>query len=96
MVYELRMLLEVVVLAMFKNHYCTGFQQAVSQHEVGQAVYVGKSIWRVCKNKVEFLVARLQKSEYIASDKNIARSPNLAHALSDEGRMVAVGLNAYH
>ena len=67
MVEKVRMLGEVVLLAVFQDENATIGQQVVGENQVGNGGQLGKLIGRICKDEVELPTWRLDESEGIAS-----------------------------
>lgn len=94
--HEMRMVGEVVVLAVFQNEYSFRLQKVFFENEVGQCGQLGQRIGRVGKNEVELLPAAFQKAEHVAPQGNACLCAQLLEAVGDEAVMVAVELDADH
>ena len=87
---------EIVVLTVLKDEHTIGCEQVVLEYEVGKGVEFGQRIRRVGKDEVELLVARLEKTEHVATYENVVFGIYLLHTLGYEACVVAVFLYAHH
>ena len=81
---------EVVVLAMFEDEDASIVEQVAFEDELGYLGQLFECIGWVGKDEVELLMAALQKSEYIATNQNVALFVQLLEALVDEVGMISV------
>lgn len=80
------MLGEIVVLAVFEDKEAVGLQQATLDDEVGQGAEFLQGIGRIGKNKVELLVAGLDKAEDISANRyHIGDSPPVIRFATHRG-----------
>ena len=94
MVNKLRVLGEVVLLAVFQNE-----EPAIFKQRKGFGRYLIdtlQGIGRVGEDEVEPALACLQKPEGVALDEGVVFGTQLVDALAYEGGMVAVKFNADH
>lgn len=64
------MLGEIIVFAMLKDKDAVVLQQVLLENQIGNLRQFFQSVWRVCKDKVKLLSARLDEAEDISADGN--------------------------
>lgn len=64
------MLGEIIVFAMLKDKDTVVLQQVLLENQIGNLRQFFQGIWRVCKDKVKLLSARLDEAEDISADRN--------------------------
>ena len=85
---------EVVVLAVLEDKQATRRQHVLGKYKLGDGGQIGQSVWRIGKDKVELLLARLDEAEHIATYKDVVLDTYLRHTLAYKGGVVAVHLHA--
>lgn len=101
MLHEVRMVCELVILAVFENKYSVLLQQLVFKDEVRYLRQFLQSIGRVGKDKVERLPATLDEAEGISTQRQhvgklLPCAIQLLQAFADETVMVTVLLDTHH
>ena len=94
MLHEVGVLGEVVLLAVLEDE-----DTVVLQERQSLVRYLGKGgegVWRVGKDEVELLAARLEEAEDVAAHQGVVERAELLHALAYEVGVVAVHLHANH
>ena len=95
MLAEAGMRRKVVVLAVLKDEYPVFFQQPFLQDEVGNRGQFFQGIWRVGKDEVKLLTARLHEAEGISTQGDATFADvQLLQTVADEAVVVAVLLDA--
>ena len=94
--HEVRVILEVVVLAMFEDEDAILLQQSVLEDERRNLFQVRQGIGRVGKDEVELFVATLDEAEHIAADGDALVGLYLFHYLADERMVLRVFLYRNH
>ena len=87
---------EVMVLSVLENKDTAIGKKALFEDDVGYLGQFLKRVWRVGKNEIELLAARLDKTEHVAAYGHAPVGAEFLEALRDEGMVVAVSLNAHH
>ena len=81
---------------MFEHENAFRSKDVLLEYEVGYLGQFLQRIGRVGKDEVKLLAARLDESEYIATDRGAYIGAELLKALGNEGMVVAVGLNTHY
>ena len=83
---------EVVVLAVLKDKDAVRRQQTLLEDDVRDGGQFLQRVWRVGKDNVELLVARLQKAEDVAANRDDALCSQFLQTLLDETVVLTVKL----
>lgn len=95
MLYKVGMSAEVVLFSMLKDEDTLVFQQAFFKDKVGNRWQFSQVVRRVCKDKVELLMARFDESEDVATDEYVFVGIDFLHTLSYEVGVVSVCFHAH-
>ena len=91
---EAGMLREIVILAMLEHEDASFCQKVFLEYYIGDGGKVAQSIWRIGKDEIELLFARLDEAEYIATQWYTAVGVQFLKTFSDKTVMVTIHLHA--
>ena len=94
MFHEVRIIREVLVLAVLKHEDAVLFQQTSLEDEAGDSGQLLEGVWRIGKDEVEAMLAGLDEPEGIASQRHAYVSAELVQASLYKPVMVPVQLDA--
>ena len=94
MFYEVGMVAEILVFAVFKDKHTIWFQEVLTEDERGDGGQLLQGIGRIGKDEVELHLTALDEPEGIAADWCNRGRTQFLQALHDEAVMVAVCFDA--
>ena len=80
---------------MLQHENSARFKQIAIENKLWQLAQFFQSIGRVSKNKIELLMATLDKMEHIAFYQYAVGLANPLHTFADKARMVTVGFHTH-
>ena len=87
---------KIIIFAMLEDEYTIGCQYVLSENHVGNLWQFLEGVGRVGKDEIKLLSARLDESEYIATDRGAYIGAELLKALGYESMVVAVSLYTHY
>ena len=93
---EIRVVAEVVVLAVFEHEQTVFSHNLPLHHPVGQFAQFLERVGRVGKDQVKRFAATFNKTQCIAAEQCGCRIVQRFKAGADEGRVLAVAFNGHH
>lgn len=96
MLYEMRVIGEIMVFAVFKDKDAILLQQILLKDNIWDSRQILQGIRRIGKDKVELLMATLQKTEHIATNGDAGFGVQFLHTVLYKAVMINVLLHADH